>query len=135
MNIKSPEIALGEIIPGLKNRCEFIIVLSHQGLDNDRKLAMKGLGIDLIVGAHSQSLVDTTTLVNGTLISQAGKDGYYIGIIKLVVDSTGSVLKSDTWLEPMTLDMPDDARVVKLIEKLETETGIINRRKKEYLEK
>ncbi|NQV37836.1 MAG: hypothetical protein HQ509_07530 [Candidatus Marinimicrobia bacterium] len=135
IDLKSPELVLGELIPTLRETCDIILVLSHQGLDSDINLAKKGLDIDIIIGAHSQTVLDSITQIGNTVIGQAGKDGYYVGVIKLIVDKSRSVLKSEAWLELMTLDMPDDPRVLKLIQEFETESGIVNRRKKEYIQR
>lgn len=135
IDLKSPELCLGELIPDLRKTCDIILVLSHQGYDNDIILAKKGLDIDIIIGAHSQTVLDSSAHIGSTIISQAGKEGYYVGVIKLIVEESGRVLKSRAWLEAMTLEMPDDPRVMKLIHEFETESGIVNRRKKKYTQR
>ncbi|MFQ6604460.1 MAG: hypothetical protein ACE5D8_02790 [Fidelibacterota bacterium] len=124
-----PAKVLGQIIPEMREQCDFVIVLSHQGLDQDRKLAQKNLDIDIIIGAHSQSRIDSTIQVGRTTIVQAGKEGYYVGILSGTVLSGSKTVNFIARLEPMTLDLPDDPFVMRLIEEFETQTGIINRRK------
>lgn len=134
IHLKPQELALGELIPEVRQKADLVIVLSHQGFDADVELATSPLDIDVIIGAHSQTKLDSAVIINGTLISQAGKDGYYVGAIKMVVENSGNILKSDAWLEPMTLEMPDDPRVMNFIYEFEEKTGVTNRRKKAYLQ-
>jgi len=64
-----------------------VIVLSHMGLDEDREMASKIAGIDLIVGGHSHTEVKTTVVVGATLIAQAGYYGQQLGVMKVSVDT------------------------------------------------
>lgn len=82
----------------------FIIVLSHLGLDADKKLAARVRGINLIVGGHTHTVVNNPLKVRKTIITQAGCYGLYLGIMQLTIDSkTGSILGYTTQneLEPV----------------------------------
>ena len=66
-----------------------IIVLSHQGIKNDKRLAQETEGIDIIFGAHTHDLIegikDGVNLFQSksgepTVFTQAGKDGENVGI-------------------------------------------------------
>jgi 5'-nucleotidase/UDP-sugar diphosphatase len=63
-----------------------VVVLSHSGLDEDREMASRVGGIDLIVGGHSHTEVKTTVVVGSTVIVQAGYYGQKLGVMKLAVD-------------------------------------------------
>lgn len=79
-----------------------IIVLSHSGFKNDKKLAQNTSGIDVILGGHTHTLLtDVREGVNlfksksgePVVITQAGKDGENVGILNLVFDKNGVIEK------------------------------------------
>ena len=116
-------------IKDLEQKADIILLLTHQGYDRDLKLAANLPGIDIIIGAHSQTSLRSAQEINNVLIAQAGKEGYYVGIIKIQVDANNQIVKKSGYLEAMTLEMPDHPLVMELIEEYEQKTGIINRRK------
>jgi 2',3'-cyclic-nucleotide 2'-phosphodiesterase (5'-nucleotidase family) len=67
---------------------DLLMVLSHLGLDEDRKLAEEVPGIGLIIGGHSHDLLPRPLRVKktGTLICQAGCYGKYAGRLDLWID-------------------------------------------------
>ncbi len=56
-----------------------VILLSALGFDEEKRLARKVKGIDLIVGAGDRSRTDPPPLVKGTVIAHAGSRGKYMG--------------------------------------------------------
>lgn len=80
-----------------------IVVLSHQGLKNDSRLAKETTGIDIIFSAHTHELI--TGIKEGenlfysktgepTIITQAGKDGENVGILNVDFDDKGIIKKA-----------------------------------------
>ncbi|MDQ7824784.1 MAG: metallophosphatase [Candidatus Eremiobacteraeota bacterium] len=81
-----PLVALREILgefEALGVHC--VIVLSHLGLRDDRELAEKTRGVDLILGGHSHRVLHEPLRVGKTLIMQAGSHGRYMG--KCVIEA------------------------------------------------
>jgi 2',3'-cyclic-nucleotide 2'-phosphodiesterase (5'-nucleotidase family) len=72
--------------------------------------------------------LDKPEEVNGTLIVQAGKEGYYVGIAELIINGKDVVSKSGR-IDTMKFEMPDDERVMNFIHEYEQKSGRINRRK------
>lgn len=70
-----------------------VIVLSHNGMDVDLKLASRVTGIDAILGGHTHDGVPDPVIVsNGkgkTLVTNAGSNGKYLGVLDLNVDKGG----------------------------------------------
>lgn len=66
-------------------RVDVVIALSHLGYEDDRKLAASVTGMDMILGAHSHTLLDEQVWVNGVLIAQTGAYGKTLGRIDLLV--------------------------------------------------
>lgn len=67
---------------------DLLVVLSHNGLDEDRELAaaLAGSGIDVIVGGHSHTRMRQPELVGGILIVQAGSAMTNLGRLDLRVE-------------------------------------------------
>ncbi len=71
------------MVPSLKKTSDRVIVLSHQGLDQDRRLAREVPGIDFVIGAHSQSLLEKPVIEESTSIHQASSRNQWVGLIEL----------------------------------------------------
>jgi len=66
-----------------KNNADLIIVLSHCGYNSDCELANKVKGINLIIGAHTHTVLKHPVRIGNTAIVQTGAYGKYIGILKI----------------------------------------------------
>jgi thiol-disulfide isomerase/thioredoxin len=62
-----------------RKECDLLVVLSHAGIDEDRRLAAEVPGIDVIVGGHSQTFMGEPAREGKTLIVHAGADGQFVG--------------------------------------------------------
>jgi len=81
-----------------------IIVLSHCGYDADAELAKSVDGIDVILGGHTHDLIKNITKDKNlfyskktgepTIITQAGRDGNYFGILNLEFNDKGVITKA-----------------------------------------
>uniref|UniRef100_UPI0026030318 metallophosphoesterase n=1 Tax=Thermococcus sp. TaxID=35749 RepID=UPI0026030318 len=80
--------------------CDLIIALTHIGVDADKDLASKVNGIDVIVGGHSHTLIQTPIVVknpNGheTIIVQDGAKAAYLGELNLYINAGGISISPD----------------------------------------
>lgn len=70
-----------------------VIVLSHNGMDVDLKLASKVTGVDAILGGHTHDGVPEPVIVSNakgkTLVTNAGSNGKYLGVLDMNVDKGG----------------------------------------------
>jgi len=82
-----------------------VVVLSHLGLEDDRRLADEITGIDLIIGGHSHDRLTTGEVRNGVLIAHAGEYAKAIGRVDLTLDPLAGGKISST---ANVLDVPDD---------------------------
>lgn len=82
---------LASQIEMLRQQVDVIIVLSHLGLNNDREMAERIPGIDVILGAHTHHLLKDGERVGHTLIAQAGRYGEHVGHVTLQVEEDGTV--------------------------------------------
>ncbi|WP_221567796.1 bifunctional UDP-sugar hydrolase/5'-nucleotidase [Alkalihalobacillus sp. TS-13] len=66
---------------------DLIIFLSHMGYEADLELAKKLSGVvDVIVGAHSHTVLESPIEESGVIIVQAGSHGKYVGELRLEID-------------------------------------------------
>jgi len=71
---------------------DVIVALSHCGLAEDRELARKVLGIDIILGGHCHTTLFEPVLLGGTIVVQTGHFGEYLGQLELAYNrGTGQV--------------------------------------------
>ncbi len=108
-------------IKSLKSKgMDIIILLSHSGYDQDRELAQKIKGIDLIIGGHSQSLLKTPEKINETIIVQAGSNGAHTGILELSLGKKIKI-KSNTFRLPYNANTKEDKTIKKMIDEYRKE--------------
>ncbi len=73
-----------------KDKVDAVILLSHNGMDVDLKLAAKVSGIDVILGGHTHDAVPTPVTVKNaggkTLVTNAGSAGKFVGVVDLELD-------------------------------------------------
>ena len=70
-----------------------VVVLSHNGMDVDLKLASRVRGIDAILGGHTHDGVPVPILVDNpggrTIVTNAGSNGKFLGVLDLDVGAGG----------------------------------------------
>jgi len=117
LRFSSPAETLKRLIPELRRQADLIVVVSHIGYAEDRRLAEQVPGIDVIVGGHSHTRVDRPARVGDTFIVQAWEHGKVLGVLDLTVD-TGRLLSATGRLEEIgpRRGEPDPA-VTALVEK------------------
>jgi 2',3'-cyclic-nucleotide 2'-phosphodiesterase (5'-nucleotidase family) len=91
-----------------EEKCNVIVLLSHQGIEADSITASKFYGdVDIIIGGHSHTTLKHPKRVNGVIICQAGYDGRYLGKLEIKVDTEkDTVIFSDGNLIE-TIDNPE----------------------------
>ncbi|MBU6375484.1 MAG: hypothetical protein KGQ59_05770, partial [Bdellovibrionales bacterium] len=98
-----------------RSRVDWIVVLTHQGLEADLKLAKSVNGIDFLIGAHSQSYLETPPIVDHgkrkTSIHQVSFRNQVVGLIELKPRPESKLIQLDTSLEP---NLESDSRQTEL---------------------
>ena len=83
-----------------KQGIDKIILLSHAGIDMDKRIAKELDGLDVIIGGHSHNLIldakNGENLVYSksnepVIITQAGRDGNNFGVLSLEFDDKGVI--------------------------------------------
>ena len=83
--IDDPYETAKRVVSELKEKCDLVIALTHLGVNDDKKLAQQVPGINIIVGGHSSSKLETPLRVNDTVILQAYLQGRYLGRLDLTI--------------------------------------------------
>ncbi len=121
-----------------------VVLLSHNGMDVDLKMASRVTGIDAILGGHTHDGVPAPIVVKNaggqTLVTNAGSNGKYLGVLDLDVKN-GKVVNYKYKLAPIFANLlPADKDmaalitkvrapyVAKLSEKLAVTDGLLYRR-------
>jgi 5'-nucleotidase / UDP-sugar diphosphatase len=101
-------------LPGLRERSDLIIVLSHQGTAMDRILAKKVPMMDLIIGSHSHDQIENEK-VGAVAITQAVSDASVLGETLIQVES-GKAIKIENHLHTLWNEKyPDDPEISHLL--------------------
>ena len=85
------EFNLQEVVDEIKKhrRAEVIVLLSHNGMDVDLKLASRVSGIDIILGGHTHDAVPIPVRVDNlrgaTWVTNAGSHGKYLAVLDLQI--------------------------------------------------
>lgn len=70
-----------------------VVLLSHNGMDVDLKLASRVTGLDVILGGHTHDAVPQPVPVKNargtTLVTNAGSNGKFLAVIDLAVNRNG----------------------------------------------
>lgn len=106
---------------------DFTVLLTHIGFEEDKKLASlldESLGVDVIIGGHSHTIIEEPCIVNNILIVQAGTGTNQIGRFDLVVDTDNNCVESYKWqLIPINnYNCPVDTEILNLIYSYKSET-------------
>jgi sulfur-oxidizing protein SoxB len=66
-----------------------VVLLSHNGMDVDLKLAARVRGLDAILGGHTHDGVPAPVVVGKTLVTNAGSNGKFLAVLDLKVTPSG----------------------------------------------
>lgn len=117
------ETELQKVVDTVRNaeHADAVLLLSHNGMDVDLKLASRVRGIDVILGGHTHDgVVEPTVVTNPggrTIVTNAGSNGKFLGVLDLAVTS-GRVSDVHYNLLPVFSNLlpPDPAVAAKVAE-------------------
>ena len=118
------EQELQKLVDDLRNaqRADVVVLLSHNGMDVDLKLASRCTGINIILGGHTHDAVPQPVVVGNpggkTFVTNAGSNGKFLGVLDLDIGK-GELKYVRYTLLPVFADLikPDSAMAA-LIERL-----------------
>lgn len=101
------ETDLQDLVRQIKavDKPDAIVLLSHNGMDVDLKLASRVEGIDFILGGHTHDGVPVPVPVhNGggtTVVTNAGSNGKFLGVLDIAFGVSGGIKDFDYRLLPV----------------------------------
>ena len=114
------EESLQKAVDSVRDKgAQAVVLLSHNGMDVDLKLASRVTGIDVILGGHTHDGVPQPSVVANrggkTVVTNAGCSGKFVGVLDLEVGS-GGVADYRYTLLPVFADLlPADKEMAALI--------------------
>ena len=95
---------------------KIVVLLSHNGMDVDLKLANRVKGLDTILGGHTHDAVPRPIVMpNGCVVTNAGSNGKYLGVMDY--ELRGSAVEQRYRLLPVFSNLlPPDAQMAAYIE-------------------
>ena len=99
-----------------------VVLLSHNGMDVDVKLAGRVRGIDAILGGHTHDGVPVPVIVSNaggkTIVTNAGSNGKFLSVLDLEVNSSGVAGYRYRLLPVFSNLLPADPQMQSLIERV-----------------
>jgi 2',3'-cyclic-nucleotide 2'-phosphodiesterase (5'-nucleotidase family) len=94
LKVEDPIATARKIVPELRKQADVVVLLTHLGVEEDKKLASKVGGIDVIVGGHSHTVLEHGLEQIGpdkkaVLICQAGDQLRYVGVASIELRREG----------------------------------------------
>ncbi len=101
----------------LAKECDVFIALTHLGYEGDLKLAetLKGKGLDLIIGGHTNTLIEKKELHHGTMITQVDWKLKYATLIQIEV-ADGKVVDENMQLFDLQNRTAENAEIRKMVD-------------------
>ncbi len=120
VSVEEPIAVARRLIPDLAASADLVVVLSHMGFADDRRLAKEVPQIDLIVGGHNHFVFGEPELEGGVPILQAGERGRWLG--RLDLDCQGGRLARRGYrLLSMDAAAPEDPEMVAEVARIAAE--------------
>jgi hypothetical protein len=103
-DIQDPFDAVEEVLPGLREKADIVVLLSHLGYRQSIALAEHFEGIDVVLIGHRGRRIRTPLMIGGSIMTQSGDKGQYLGRLDIsydkdqdkVVDFSGELVSLDT---------------------------------------
>lgn len=114
LKIIPPETALKNLLPEVRKKADFVILLSQSGFEVTTSLVDKLNGVDLAISYGSKRighLVDK----GGTIVVHTGSQGKSLGFLQITMSENGEIIEHQ-W-KTIKLDewVADDERIAKLV--------------------
>lgn len=117
------DVRTAELVAAHRKQVDLLVMVSHLGESEDEELAATVPGIDVILGAHSHTILSQPAVVGKTLIVQAGAYAQYAARLDLVMDLPQHQVKRYLYLlnavrpELMPIDMATQTAIASIVAK------------------
>jgi 2',3'-cyclic-nucleotide 2'-phosphodiesterase (5'-nucleotidase family) len=95
-----------KLVPELRTKADFMIVLSHMGMARSLELARQVGDFDLVVVGHGKPVVKKLEKQGESIMLATGGSGQYIGRIDLSLSGAGAIEQGQMKLLPLDDSIP-----------------------------
>lgn len=122
LSVLNPLETAAARVAELRDKVDFIVVLTHQHMGQNWVFARKINGIDVIVGGHHKQKLDTPYEANSTYIVQSSEKEQHQGMLVLEKAADGTKTATNTMV-PLNAKIADDANVKAMIDEYNQEVN------------
>jgi 5'-nucleotidase/UDP-sugar diphosphatase len=114
-----------KVLQNLGDKPDLVIVLSHLGLPADLRLAQGTTGIQIIIGGHTHTRIESPMKVNETLIVQAWEHAKVLGVLDLAIQDR-KIIHYEGRLITIRPDLQQpDPLIMEIVDRYKKETAVI----------
>jgi S-sulfosulfanyl-L-cysteine sulfohydrolase len=99
-------------------KVDVVVLLSHNGIAVDLKLASRVQGLDVVLGGHTHDALPQPLVVGKTLVVNSGAHGKFLSRLDLDVQRGRVVGHRYRLLPVLAQDLPEDPDMAKLIDEI-----------------
>jgi 5'-nucleotidase/UDP-sugar diphosphatase len=96
-----PVETLKKLVPEMRRQADFLVLLSHMGLDRSIDLAEQIPDFDLIVVGHGKPIIKQLERHGKSILLATGGDGQYVGRIDLTLSPKGAITRGQLQTIPL----------------------------------
>ena len=115
LSVLDPVKTATAMVAELKDKVDYVIVMTHQHMGRNWIVAKKIEGVDLVVGGHHKQKLKTPYKANDTYIVQSGEKGQHQGMFEVEIAADGTKTVTNT-LVPFGAKIADDKKVKAMID-------------------
>ena len=120
LSVLDPMKTVADKVAEIKDKVDYVVVLTHQHIGRNWVIARKIDGVDLVVGGHHTQRLKTPYHANNTYIVQSGEKGQYQGMFEVEIAADGTKTVKNT-LVPMSDKIANNPEVKAMIDKFNNE--------------
>ncbi len=118
-NVIDPVEAAKKYVGLIRASVDMVVILSHQGLDGDYRLAEEVPGVDIIMGGHHHVVLDPVKVVRGVdgrnvLVVHSGADFKVVGELEVAVKER-KVVWYNYRTHAVTDKVPEDGNMLNML--------------------
>lgn len=113
-DIRTPYELLPGLIAELRDKVDVLVLMSHLGIGDDKKIAAQFPEIDVILGSHTHHLFLEGKKIGDVQLAAAGKFGNYIGEVEVELDNAHQIVKTSARTLPTSkmAELPGDLQEI-----------------------
>ena len=122
LSVLDPIKTVEEKVAEIRDKVDYVIVMTHQHIGRNWIIARKIDGVDLVVGGHHKQKLKTPYEANNTYIVQSGEKGQYQGMFEVEIAADGTKTGTNA-LVPMSDKIANDPAVKAMIDEFNQEVN------------